>query len=158
MLKRSVEDVEDVEFPDALLLFDAWPVKCDAASFRTRVVTSPSTGVVNGHAQVAWIRKRSEGIFSGLIGIGRTRNNDIVLPMAGVSKYHAYIQQDIVTGIYSIADAGSKNGTLVDGSALTARKPVELQDNALVSFAGNGCRFRLTPAFLASVAASPMTR
>lgn len=141
--------------PEALLLFDAWPENENTASFRTRIVSDFGEGLVpGGGAQVVWIRKRSEGVFSRLIGIGRTRNNDIVLPMAGVSKYHAYIQKDAETDTYTIADAGSKNGTLVDGSMLSPRHPMELQDNTPVSFAGNGCRFRLTKAFLASLAAS----
>lgn len=142
--------------PEALLLFDAWPENENTASFRTRIVSDFGEGLIpGGGAQVLWIRKRSEGVFSRLIGIGRTRNNDIVLPMAGVSKYHAYIQKDSETGIYSIADAGSKNGTLVDGNMLSPRHAVELEDETPVSFAGSACRFRLTAAFLASLAAKP---
>lgn len=141
--------------PEALLVFDAWPMGQNTASFSTRIMSNFHVGLdQDSGAQVTWIRKRGEGVFSKLVGIGRTENNDIVVPMAGVSKYHAYIQRDPETGIYSIADAGSKNGTLVNGDVISPRQPVELEDNTPVSFAGNGCRFRLTQAFLASVSAS----
>lgn len=152
-----VQRNEQVELPEALLLFETWPTDDDDASFRTRIVTSTSNLVIaNGNAQVAWVQKRSEGIFSSLIGIGRTRNNDIVLPMPGVSKYHAYIQLDEASGVYSIADAGSKNGTHVDGILLEARSPKALSDAALVSFAGNGCRFHLTASLLESVSTNTL--
>lgn len=151
----TVQSGDGESLPEALLLFETWPENENTASFRTRIVSDSDGGLVTGgDAQVIWIRKRSEGAFSRLIGIGRTRNNDIVLPMAKVSKYHAYIQKDPETAAYTIADAGSKNGTLVDGIMLASRHPVELQDKTPVSFAGNGCRFRLTKAFLASLATS----
>ena len=145
---------EELHAPPALLLFDTWHVNDGGAPFRTRVVTSTTADSLDGAARVEWIRKRSEGVFSTLIGIGRTRNNDIVLPMAGVSKYHAYIQHDAETGIFSIADAGSKNGTLVDGMLLSPREPFALRDNTALSFAGTECRFRLTSTFFASLSVS----
>lgn len=141
--------------PEALLLFDTWPENQNTASFRTRIMSDFGEGLIaGGGAQVLWIRKRSKDTVSRLIGVGRTRNNDMVLPMAGVSKYHAYIQKDPTTGIYSITDAGSKNGTLVDGTKLSPRHAVELQDKTPISFAGNECHFRLTETFLASLAPS----
>ena len=45
--------------------------------------------------------------------IGRESDNAIQIPMGGVSRYHAKIEQD-AAGNWQIRDLGSTNGTQVD--------------------------------------------
>lgn len=91
-----------------------------------------------GPGQVLRIEKRQDGAFPDRIGIGRAPNVDVRLPVAQVSKYHAYIARDGET--WTLTDAGSSNGTFVHGTALDARVPVALVDAVEVGF--GGCRMR----------------
>src|SRR5690349_19300037 len=51
--------------------------------------------------------------------VGRTPQCDIVLPTAGVSKQHARIE--VHGDKIIVADAGSRNGTFVDGVAIRSQ-------------------------------------
>ena len=70
--------------------------------------TPPARNFVD---RVFEIRKRPGGAFPHLIGVGRARNVDVVLPFQRISKYHAYVTGK--AGRFFIADAGSANGTEV---------------------------------------------
>jgi hypothetical protein len=54
--------------------------------------------------------RKVQSTFPSMITIGRARNNDIVVPDALVSKFHAYFRQ-LDDGAWGLADAGSANGT-----------------------------------------------
>lgn len=58
--------------------------------------------------------------FPNFVSIGRTRNNDVVLPDLSISKFHAYLRPE--NGHYTIQDAGSQNGTWVAGQRLTTKQ------------------------------------
>lgn len=59
------------------------------------------------------------GTFPNMITLGRTANNDIVVPDVSVSKFHAWFQR---TGSkIELGDAGSKNGTRANDVTLTPR-------------------------------------
>jgi hypothetical protein len=53
------------------------------------------------------------------ISVGRTGNNDVVLVDTTLSKFHAYIRED--AGVFFLLDAGSRNGTQVDGVQVPVR-------------------------------------
>jgi hypothetical protein len=93
----------------------------------------PSLGVIE-------LRKRAGGGFSERIGIGRARNSDIVLPYGRISKLHAFFVTDD-QGRYLLTDAGSRNGTFVDGNRLEPRAPIEPAEGAIVRFAEETFRF-----------------
>jgi hypothetical protein len=61
------------------------------------------------------------------ISIGRTASMDVVLPLLQVSKFHAYFTRD-AAGAYTLADAGSKNGTWIGTRRLTVRVPEPVRD------------------------------
>lgn len=95
---------------------------------------------------VAWIRKRKGGVFTRLIGLGRTRNNDIVLPFDDISKYHAYFTLGSSGGAISVADAGSKNGTFVNGARLQAKSPQPIASGTAMGFGNHtGLFFERAP-------------
>jgi pSer/pThr/pTyr-binding forkhead associated (FHA) protein len=65
-----------------------------------------------------------------LITIGRLKENDIQLPMASVSGYHAQIEKEIDN--YYIIDRGSINGTYLNGQRLVAGEKKLLSDSDLI--------------------------
>ena len=68
------------------------------------------------------LRKRSgDGTYIERISVGRARNKDVVLRDRSVSKFHAWFEMD-EHGRFYTADAGSKNGTKVNGELLVPRE------------------------------------
>ncbi len=59
--------------------------------------------------------------FPSMITLGRTANNDVVVPDVQVSKFHAFFRL-LPDGVrFELADAGSRNGTTVRGKKLEPR-------------------------------------
>ena len=139
------------DLPAALLIFEGPVLTSEQEAFRTRAVGGNAKLSSQPDAHFQWIRKRASGVFSDLIGVGRTRNNDIVLPAEGVSKYHAYFRRD-EDGKFEIADADSKNGTKLNGESLAPRVPVAVQDGDRITFATTEAVFRTTESVLAQLA------
>ena len=71
--------------------------------------------------------------FPKMITVGRTANNDLVVPDVSISKFHAFFR-DLGEGRgprFDLTDAGSKNGTWVSGTPVPPRGepiPVKLAD------------------------------
>lgn len=53
-------------------------------------------------------------LFGSTVRIGRSEENDIALPMDGVSRYHAILELD-GNGNFQIRDLQSKNGIIING-------------------------------------------
>lgn len=70
--------------------------------------------------------KKPGASFPDRITIGRTPNNDVVIPDGSVSRLHAYVRP----GAWLVADAGSKNGSWLDDAALEPRKEARLAPGA----------------------------
>lgn len=68
----------------------------------------------------------------GAFYIGRINGNDMIMPDYAISKRHAII--DIEDGLYYIRDAGSTNGTKVNGERL-GKKRTRLSDKDVIGFA-----------------------
>jgi pSer/pThr/pTyr-binding forkhead associated (FHA) protein len=78
------------------------------------------------------VRKSIE-TFPNMITVGRTANNDLVVPDVSISKFHAFFRDlgDSRGPRFDLTDAGSKNGTWVSGAPLAPRgeaAPVRLRD------------------------------
>jgi hypothetical protein len=56
----------------------------------------------------------------GMITLGRTSKNDLVLDHPQISTFHAFFRDD---GGFTLADAGSRNGTWVAGELLVPKGP-----------------------------------
>lgn len=65
-----------------------------------------------------------------LITIGRLKENDIQLPLASVSGYHAQIEKE--NDNYYLTDRGSINGTFLNGERLVAGEKKLLSDSDLI--------------------------
>jgi hypothetical protein len=55
-----------------------------------------------------------------LLTIGRAPNNDVVIPDRGISRLHAIVKRDSGGG-FLLLDAGSTNGTTVNGLAVPVK-------------------------------------
>lgn len=95
-----------------------------AAQERNALPTSP-----------VFLLVRKPGSVYRFISAGRTRNCDITIPDESVSKLHALLREE--GGALYIEDAGSRNGTFVDG----ARAPRRGEGDALPL--SQGARVRL---------------
>ena len=68
----------------------------------------------------------------GSFYIGRINGNDMIMPDYAISKRHAII--DVEDGAYYIRDAGSTNGTKINGTRL-GKKRIRLKDKDVIGFA-----------------------
>lgn len=121
----------------ALTSFPTFPEETLRAVIPSPAV--PAAAFVDRSAgrQVQAIHKRT-AVFRDIVTVGRTANNDIVLSHSMVSKFHAWFrtQED---GALVLVDAGSRNGTTLDGRRLTPKVPVEVSSGAVVRFGTVEC-------------------
>jgi hypothetical protein len=79
------------------------------------------------------IVKKEGAPFPEQIGIGRAANTDVCLSLHSISKYHAFFSAN-GSGGYVVADAGSKNGSWLDGRRLAPRQSAALVDGSRLRF------------------------
>jgi hypothetical protein len=82
---------------------------------------------------VVEVAKTAANPWSGRIWLGRAGNNDLVIPHAGVSKLHAHFTID-PSGTVRVADAGSYNGTVVNGVAVPVGESVVIAAGDQLAF------------------------
>lgn len=95
------------------------------------------------------LRKASANAFGMMITVGRTPNNDVVMPYEAVSKFHAYFSQG-PDGAWTLTDAKSMNGTYVLGKRLApdTKERLDLSRPVDVSFSeAIECRLYSAAAF-----------
>jgi pSer/pThr/pTyr-binding forkhead associated (FHA) protein len=78
------------------------------------------------------LTKKPGASFPDRITIGRTDNNDIMIPDHSISRFHAYVRRD--GSEWVVADAGSKNGSWLAGSLLAPRKERPLSPRSELRF------------------------
>lgn len=95
--------------------------------FRTTEVSALKPDQQRGILGVSPVVKR-QGVnpYASMITLGRARNNDVPITDISVSKLHAWIRRgdggSFSVGDFSITDAGSRNGSFVNGAAVS-REP-----------------------------------
>src|SRR5262245_29016621 len=79
------------------------------------------------------IKRQGVNPYTSMITLGRARNNDVPITDISVSKLHAWVRRGenglFNSGDFSITDAGSRNGTFVNGVAVS-REPHPLPEGA----------------------------
>jgi pSer/pThr/pTyr-binding forkhead associated (FHA) protein len=75
------------------------------------------------------LAKKPGASFRDRITIGRTLNNDVVIADHSVSRLHAYVRP---ADGWMVADAGSKNGSWLDGTRLEPRREAHLSPGAVL--------------------------
>lgn len=125
-----------------VLVYDGDRDTEEAAGFHTHLAPRSTTGSVPPAGprspEVFVVKKRPGGPFEDRIGLGRARNADVHVPLQQLSKYHCYF---VLEPELAIADAGSKNGTFVDGARLEPRQLVALRDGAEIQLGPYVFRF-----------------
>jgi hypothetical protein len=81
------------------------------------------------------IQKRTDvdAVFGERISLGRAMNKDLVFRHASISKFHAYFELSD-GGMCRVADAGSKNGVVVNGTKIAPKSLVEVNVGDAVTF------------------------
>jgi pSer/pThr/pTyr-binding forkhead associated (FHA) protein len=80
--------------------------------------------------------KKREGsnAFAMMITVGRAANNDMVVEHQKISKFHAYFRNS--GAAWSICDADSRNGTIVDGVQVpTGQQGLAIQTGSRIKLA-----------------------
>lgn len=73
-----------------------------------------------GLAVVVYPLRQRDILGGHLVTIGREKTHDIVIPDPSISRFHAFAKQD-EDGGFLLQDAGSTNGTSVNGESVPAR-------------------------------------
>jgi pSer/pThr/pTyr-binding forkhead associated (FHA) protein len=127
---------------------EAEVVKDHEFQFQTESgVGTPEPG--KGAPYVLEIRKHKNNAFQRGITVGRTGNNDLVIDDGSVSRFHAWFQQDRESGQWSVADAGSKNGTRLGRNRLAPKKLSSVKGGDRLRFGKVGAIFLLPNDFVA---------
>jgi pSer/pThr/pTyr-binding forkhead associated (FHA) protein len=81
----------------------------------------------SGEVLVVAVQKQGSkaNAFAMGITIGRVATNDVVLDDASISRFHAYLQHDDRKDTWSLTDAGSQNGTQLNGKRIEGHQPIE---------------------------------
>lgn len=121
-----------------ILVSQCAPSDEDLWSFRTESVQMlrSSTGEVDAMIDPSWqvfvVRKTKAGAFGDTILVGRATSNDVVIADRSISKLHARLRYE--AGALVVQDAGSSNGTAVNGDAAPTGVDVVIGDSDLVRF------------------------
>jgi hypothetical protein len=112
------------------------PVPFGPTQLELRLITGP-------HVAVPIHKRAGSGKdFIERVSVGRATNNDIVIRDDSVSKVHAWFARGEEGNIY-IADAGSRNKTMVNGVPIPLQSPEEVK-------AGDAIRFGAMESILCS--------
>lgn len=84
------------------------------------------------------------------LAVGRAGVCEVVLPFNSVSKVHAYLFP-LTPWSWQLEEAGSTNGTRVDGLAAAKGRPVLLRDGCSIEFGRVAATFWLSHSFCDAV-------
>ncbi len=127
--KYSTADLADFqrEQPDDWLVWEAGPWRPPTAA-RETLVASPGARVVSsGESLVIALAAKDGG---PAVRVGRAPENDVVVDDGTLSRRHLLLRRDGAGG-WTIEDAGSSNGTTVNGHRL-GRAPTRLEPGARI--------------------------
>ena len=128
LLEDEGEGVPDAGFDTAVISPDSLDgLRQEAAESSI----PPADALCSG--SVVPVLKRPGSPFPDQIGVGRARNVDVWLPLRGISKYHGYFTR-LEDGSYAVADAGSRNGIVVEARRIPLRTPVAVADRGKIAF------------------------
>lgn len=85
------------------------------------------------HFAITLEKRVHDGSYQDRVSVGRARNKDVVLRHPSVSKFHAWFERD-ASGVWSVADAGSKNGTRANAVDVAARELAKVKPGDVLRF------------------------
>lgn len=142
--------------PHPFLLGDAYSMLDADGAFRTMPLPGPEEvdDVVDrptdkqrkpGRAlvpeRIYAVAKRPGTPFPHMISVGRSGNNDLVLPFGAVSKLHAFFSHVPETDTWTVADAESSNGTFLGARRLVPHERTPVRDGAQIVFGNVALNF-----------------
>lgn len=131
LLNAPIEDVTaEPDFATSVVAGTRWSLI--RALARSVVVPRTASGRTHG-AEVTVVAKKRYNAFRKHITVGRGRSVDISFAWIKLSKNHGYFARG-EDGTYTYTDAGSTNGTFIDGHRLDAQVAYPLWDKARIAF------------------------
>jgi len=85
------------------------------------------------HFAITLEKRVHDGSYQDRVSVGRARNKDVVLRHPSVSKFHAWFERD-AQGNWSVADAGSKNGTRANTTDVAVRELAKIKPGDVLRF------------------------
>ncbi len=129
-------------------------IQADAASAANLLSDEELAAIARMEAlEVLTIDKSMDSPWRGRICLGRARNNDLVVKAPSISKLHAHFLVDS-DGSLSVSDAGSQNGTLVNGTAVARGQTVPLRPRDDLQFGTVRAVFHTAESFYSFLATS----
>jgi hypothetical protein len=116
---------------------DGQPAARGTESVKKADLQAAAAGDPTVRDRIVSVAKRSGTPFPGMITVGRSSNNDVVLKFQTVSKFHAYFTTEENGKRHTLTDAGSTNGCLLNKRPLGEGEKVELTDGDTVNFGGD---------------------
>lgn len=119
--------------PLTLLISDAGPDSEPAFEYRTASLPVPGDGLQPWKWWVTGVSKRKGHAFPNRLAVGRADSCDIQLRFRFVSKLHArfHLEDGVPT---SLEDAGSANGTFVNGQRLSPGQAFKVRSGDRIGF------------------------
>jgi len=93
--------------------------------------------------KVGFLAKRPGNPFPQFVSLGRAANNDLVIGIDSVSKFHGYFT--IEAERWSLTDYRSTNGTEINGTKVTPNVAVDLADADRIRFGNDVIVMFLSP-------------
>ena len=152
-LAREAKSTDRAKFaarhPEPLLVLDSLATDEAAEGFSTTSggrkwpLARLRLGLPTHGTPVVPLKKRAgANEFSNMITLGRAGNNDLALEVGSISKFHAYFTRDARDGRWYLHDAGSANGTWVNGDRLgDSHSKTQIEDGAAIQI-GPDARMR----------------
>jgi pSer/pThr/pTyr-binding forkhead associated (FHA) protein len=108
-----------------------------SSSFATQAVSQSQVRAQDEELVALPIVKGRESPFQGHVSLGRARNCDLVVRHPSISKLHARFRTE---GVLALVDAGSQNGTFVDGKRLLPNESAPVTAGSEVAFGSVAAR------------------
>jgi hypothetical protein len=129
------------KFPEPALVVEPFLDADEDAATSFSTVSARGGEGLPGVPLVARLKKRpGANAFASMVTLGRARNNDICLPAADVSKFHAYFV--VAPEGTDLVAASASNGTFLQERILDANQRVTLEDGAKLRFASVRATYR----------------
>ena len=108
---------------EAFLILTAAGLKADGSSTSTEVMfldDAEGAERTEGVSVLVFPIRRVGAEAAHLVTVGRTSDNDVVVPDISISRFHAFFKRDR-DGVFVIQDNGSTNGTTVNGLSVATK-------------------------------------
>jgi len=120
----SAEDFEK-QYGNAFLLLSSTGFRQSKSATSTEVLLLDMDEEVGERTAGVSVRilpiRAAKSSLTHLITIGRTSKNDVTISDISVSRFHAFFKRDPAGG-FQLHDAGSTNGTTVNGASVSTRE------------------------------------